>query len=226
MKSKPTLQTTKRIAVVLSGSGYLDGSEITEAVSVLIALSELGAIVQCFAPDQTFAAATYVTAGTSNADRNALEESGRIARGSILPLASLRETDFDGVVFPGGFGAAKNLSNWANVGAKTPIHADVKRVIKEFHRSSKPIGAICIAAVLVARVLGAESPEVTIGHDEATAAELIKTGAQHTRCEATDYVSDRDHKILTTPAYMITTAKPHEVFTGIRRMLTELCEMA
>jgi enhancing lycopene biosynthesis protein 2 len=226
------MSSQKKIAVVLSGCGFLDGSEITEAISTLISLSELGAEAQCFAPDQDFPVAEYVeshgrkSTASAASSRNALEESARIARRHIKPLSELREKDFDGVVFPGGFGAAKNLSSWATQGAKTAVLPDVKRVITEFHRSSKPIGAICIAPTLVARVLGSEHPEVTIGEDAATAAEIEKAGAKHTKCAVDDYVSDRDHKILTTPAYMYDEAKPHEVFTGIRRMLGELVEMA
>lgn len=223
------MSSAKKIAVVLSGCGFLDGSEITEAISTLISLSELGAEAHCFAPDQDFPEAEYVEghgSKSATSSRNALEESARIARRHVKPLSELREKDFDGVVFPGGFGAAKNLSSWATQGAKTAVLPDVKRVITEFHRSSKPIGAICIAPTLVARVLGAEHPEVTIGEDAATSAEIEKTGAKHTKCAVDDYVSDRDHKILTTPAYMYDEAKPHEVFTGIRRMLGELVEMA
>jgi len=235
--------TTKKIAVVLSGCGFLDGSEITEAISTLIALSELGTEVTCFAPDASFPVAHYVAssgksgaspehaashAGAHNAPatRNALEESGRIARQHVSPLSALREKDFDAIVFPGGFGAAKNLSDWASTGARANVLPEIRRAITEFHKSSKPIGAICIAPTLVARVLGSEHPEVTIGNDTETAAEIEKTGAKHTKCSVDDYVSDRDHKILTTPAYMYGDAKPHEVFTGIRRMLTELVEMA
>lgn len=222
------MESAKKIAVVLSGCGHLDGSETTEAVSVLIALAELGAEVKCFAPNVEFEPAHFVeSVGASSTKRNALEESARIARkGNISPLTDLNEKDFDAIVFPGGMGAAKNLSSWATAGAKTSIQGEVKRAIVAFHRASKPIGAICIAPVLVARVLGAEHPEVTIGDDVETAAEIEKTGARHTKCIVTDYVSDRDHKILTTPAYMYDEATPFDVFTGIRRMLTELVEMA
>lgn len=217
----------KKIAVVLSGCGFLDGSEITEAISTLIALSELDTDVTCFAPDQEFPTAHYVDGTPApEAKRNALEESGRIARQKVKPLAQLNERDFDAVVFPGGFGAAKNLSDWASAGAKAVVLPDVRKVITAFHKSSKPIGAICIAPTLIAKVLGGENPEVTIGDDQETAAEIEKTGAQHTKCTVDDYISDRDHKILTTPAYMYGQAKPHEVFAGIRRMLTELVEMA
>lgn len=216
----------KTVAVVLSGCGFLDGAEITESVSALIALSETGAQVMCFAPDVEFAAVAHSGArGAAHERRSVLNEAGRIARGKISPLQELKEKDFDAVVFPGGYGAAKNLSDWAEKGSGCRVHPEVERVIREFHAAAKPIGAICIAPTLVAKVLGRESVNVTIGNDAATAAEIAKTGAQHVNCPVDDYVSDRDHKVLTTPAYMYET-QPHLVFTGIRKMIRELVEMA
>lgn len=215
----------KQVAVVLSGSGYLDGSEITEAISTLVVLSDLGAEIKCFAPSLEVPAVDHLSK-TPTGTRNTLEESARIARSKVQEIGELRESDFDAVVFPGGFGAALNLSDWGKTGAKGKVHSEVARVIREFHDASKPIGAICIAPTLVAKVLGPSGVTVTIGEDRETAAEILKTGAQHATCAVTDYVSDRDHKVLTTPAYMYDDAKPHEVFTGIRRMLTELVEMA
>jgi enhancing lycopene biosynthesis protein 2 len=215
----------KKVAVVLSGCGFLDGAEITEAVSTLISLSEAGCETMCFAPNQDFKATAHYGTNESTESRNALVEAARIARGKIQDLKELQEKDFDAIVFPGGFGAALNLSSWATEGVKSKVHPEVTRVIREFHSASKPIGAICIAPTLIAKTLGKKNVNVTIGDDAATAAEIEKTGAQHVRCAVTDYVSDRDHKVLTTPAYMY-EAKPHEVFAGIRKMIRELVEMA
>lgn len=220
------MSSTKKIAVVLSGCGFKDGTEITEAVCTLIALSEAGAETRCFAPDLNFApTAHFGHSSDSQGTRSVLQEAARICRGEIQDIRELKESDFDAVVFPGGFGAALHLSNWAEAGVKSKVHPEVTRVIKEFHRASKPIGAICIAPTLVAKVLGSKGVNVTIGDDEATAQEIEKTGAQHVKCAVTDYISDRDNKVLTTPAYMY-EAKPHEVFTGVRKMIRELVEMA
>jgi len=221
----------KKIAVVLSGCGFLDGAEITEAVSTLISLSEAGAEAVCFAPNVDFDAASHASAGGSAigsslaAKRNAIQEAGRIARTKVFDLKSLNETEFDAIVFPGGYGAAKNLSNWAEKGSQAKVHADVERAIKAFRKSDKPMGFICIAPTLAAKVFGGNHVELTIGSDRETAQEIEKTGARHVQCPVDDYVSDRDHKILSTPAYMY-EAKPHEVFTGIRKMIRELVEMA
>lgn len=216
----------KKIAVVLSGCGHLDGSEITEAVSVLICLSELGASVQCFAPDVDFQVVNHLDQSETSEKRNARAESSRIARAEVRDIKLLNEKDFDAVVFPGGFGAAKTLSDWATVGSKAYINKDVSRVLRKFHKAIKPIGAVCISPVLVAKVLGDENVTVTVGDDEQTIGEILKTGTQHSKCAVNDYISDRDHKVLTTPAYMYENATPFEVFTGIRNMIVELVEMS
>lgn len=209
-----TNQLDRKIAVVLSGCGHTDGTEITEAISVLIAITEMGASYVCFAPE----------GGVG--DSTPLEMSKRIARGQVQPLSKLKTSDFDGLVFPGGSGAAKRLSDFAERGARATAIPEVTRVITEFHAQSKPIGAICIAPVLIALTLGKLSVELTVGENGETAAEIAKTGAQHTVCPVTDYISDRDNKVLSTPAYMYDKASSFEVFTGIRKMIRELVEMA
>lgn len=216
----------KKIAVVLSGCGYLDGSEITEAVSTLIALSQQGAEYQVFAPRQEFTVTDHITGKTTSYQRNALEESARIARGQVKELSELKEEDFDGLVFPGGYGAALNLSDWAQKGSKALVLPAVEKVIQSFYQSGKPIAAICIAPNLLAKALGKEGITVTIGNDAETAQEIEKTGAQHETCAVTDYITDRSHKIITTPAYMYGNAKPSEVFEGISKAIKELVEMA
>ncbi len=197
----------KKIAVILSGCGYQDGSELTEAVSALICLNQAGAQVVCFAP------------------AHKIEASNQISRGTTLDLCELNPSDFDGLLMPGGFGAAKHLSDWAVYGAKCTVIPDVERVLKGFYDDQKPIAALCIAPAIVARVLGKKGIAVTIGNDPQTAAEIAKTGALHEVCSVTEYISDREHRILTTPAYMF-EAQPHEVFTGIAKMIREFVEIA
>lgn len=216
----------KKIAVVLSGCGNRDGSEITEAVSLLISLHQAGAEVTCFAPDMEFPVINHLNGQVQTEKRNALLEAARIARGHVQSLDKLHAQDFDGLAFPGGAGAKRNLSNWYEKGASCDVNSDVKRVILEFHEASKPIGAICIAPVLLARVLGHKKVTITIGEDPETIAEIKKTGALHEECPVDDYISDRESKIVTTPAYMYDGAKPHEVFKGIFGLAHELVEWA
>lgn len=214
----------KKIAVVLSGCGFKDGTEITEAVSSLISLAEAGAIYEIFAPEMKFKTTNHLS-GKHEEDRSALTEAARIARGKISDIKNLNTKNFDGVVFPGGYGAAKNLCSFAEKGAKGDVHPEVKRVIVEFFNDSKPICGICIAPALLALVLGKEGITVTIGNDKETASEIKKTGAQHEDCKVDDFVTDRANKIITAPAYMY-EANPFEVFKGIRGAIRELVEMA
>ncbi len=217
---------SKRVAVLLSGCGHKDGAEITEAVSTLIALTEAGAQYDIFAPDMDFSVNDPITSKPSGESRNVMKEAARIARGKIQDLKDLKASRYDALALPGGFGAALHLCNWAKVGAKCEVHPEVERVVKEFYQAEKPIAAICIAPALIARVLGNKGLTLTIGNDAETAAEITKTGAVHENCAVTDFVTDREHRVITTPAYMYDDAKPFEVFTGVRKAIRELVEMA
>ena len=216
----------KKVAVILSGCGNKDGAEITEAVSLLISLSQNGAEYMCFAPSVEFEALNFINDQALGQKRNVLTEAARIARGKIQDLKNLDIKTYDALAFVGGFGAAKNLSDWAAKGAKCSVLPDVEKVIKAFHKETKPIAAVCIAPVLLAKVLGSEGVTVTVGDDKETIAEILKTGAQHEACSVDDYVTDRETKVITTPAYMYGNAKPHEVFKGISGLAKELVEMA
>ncbi|MFH1027653.1 MAG: isoprenoid biosynthesis glyoxalase ElbB, partial [Pseudomonadota bacterium] len=170
----------KKIGVVLSGCGVRDGSEIHEAVFTLLAIDRHGAQAVCMAPNADFPATNHLTMQETGEKRNALVESARIARGDIRDIKEVKAADLDAIIFPGGFGAAKNLCDFAMKGAAASIHPEVARLLKEVASAGKPIGAICIAPVLVAALLGKElNPTVTIGNDEGTAAEITKTGAIH-----------------------------------------------
>lgn len=217
----------KKIAVILSGCGYLDGAEITESVSTLINLAQNGAKYQVFAPNLRFSPTSHFKDELlEKQPRNTLEEAARISRGMIQDLAELNPSLFDGLVIPGGYGVAKNLCTWAQDGYKCSVHKDAKRVIEEFFEASKPILAICIAPALVARVLGQKrSVTLTIGKDKATAEQIVKAGCEHVECEVDDYITDRESKVISTPAYMYDT-QPHKVFEGIQKAIKEFLEMA
>lgn len=215
----------KNVAVILSGNGHRDGSEITEAVSVLIALDKEGAEYTLFAPDSSVPSINHLTQ-KEEGTHNILVESARIARGRVLPLQELDEANFDAMVLPGGSGAAKHLSTWANAGAKCTVLPELEKALTAFHAASKPIGAVCIAPTIVARVLGKHQVALTIGNDNETALEIGKTGALHEECPVDDYVTDRLNKVLSTPAYMYGDTTPYKIFTGISKMIRELVEMA
>ncbi|MCB0357796.1 MAG: isoprenoid biosynthesis glyoxalase ElbB, partial [Bdellovibrionales bacterium] len=211
-------------AVVLSGCGFKDGTEITESICTLIALSQKGVQYKIFAPNIEFKSKNHLN-GHIEGVRNVLVESARIARGEIQDLTELRASDFDAIVFPGGYGAAIHLCDWAEKGHHCAVHPEAERVIKEFNADSCPIGAICIAPALIARVLGHKNITLTIGNDKETAQEIAATGAIHENCAVDDFITDRENKIISTPAYMY-PAKPAEVFKGISGLINELVEMA
>ncbi|MCL5269729.1 MAG: isoprenoid biosynthesis glyoxalase ElbB [bacterium] len=218
-----------RVGVCLSGCGVLDGSEIHEAVCVLLALDEAGAGIVCCAPDVPQADVTdHRTQNTVPGKvRNVLEESARIARGHIRDLAQVTASDLDALVFPGGFGAAKNLCTYAADGADCQVNPDVERLLGEMLATRKPVGAICIAPVLVARVLGrlGRQPRLTIGNDSAPAAALAAMGAKHVNCAVDGVVVDEALKIVTTPAYMLARG-PAEANAGIRKLVGEVLRLA
>jgi len=216
----------KKVAVILSGCGYLDGTEITEAISTLIAIGQNGAEYKVFAPNKEVPETNHLTSQPTGQQRNVMQETARIARGDVQPVENLKAQDFDALAFPGGFGAALHLCNFAEKGSTGEIDAQVQRVVKEFHDSGKPIAAICIAPAIMALAFGNKGVNITIGDDTGTASELEKTGAKHSNCAVEHYVVDTGNKIITTPAYMYGTAKPHQIFEGVSGAIKELLQMA
>ena len=220
----------QRVAVVLSGCGRGDGSEIHESVSVLVHLSRRGLAYRCFAPDAPQRDVINHATGepAPGETRNQMVEAARISRGDIAPLSTLDVEAFDALVFPGGYGAAKNLCDFALAGADCRVEADVARVLKGFHAKKKPIALCCIAPVLAAKVLGTKNAgpgcRVTIGRDEGTAKAIASMGSTNVAMDATTSCVDQANRIITTPAYMC-DASPFEVFTGIGAMIDDLCAM-
>lgn len=220
----------KRVAIVLGGCGRGDGSEIHESVSCLIHLSRHNVAYRCFAPDQNQAdVIDHVTGKPMAQTRNLMVEAARISRGEISPLASLDPDAFDAVVFPGGFGAAKNLCTFAKDGPNCTVHPDVSRIIKGFHAKGKPIAVCCIAPVLAARALGKTSGgpgvEVTIGNDQGTASAIASWGSTNVPKAVTEAHVDTKHKIVSTPAYMYGDATPAQVFEGVGKMIDQLVRL-
>jgi enhancing lycopene biosynthesis protein 2 len=209
--------TPKKIAVLLSGSGHLDGAEIRESVLTLLALDQHDFEVAIFAPDdQQFHTINHLRGEPdSSSSRNVLQEAARIARGQIQTLSNLKCDDFDGLVLPGGFGVAKNFCTWAIKGVACEVKLEIEKTITDFYQAQKPIAALCIAPALISRILGDKGITVTIGTDRETAQEIEKTGAKHQDCQVTDCVVDEVHKIVTTPAYMDSAARLKDVQTGI-----------
>ena len=216
----------KKVAVILSGCGFLDGAEITEAISTLVAIGQQGAEYKVFAPNKEVAETNHLTQKPTGQMRNVMQEAARIARGEIQPLEALQASDFDALAFPGGFGAALHLCNFAEKGSGGEIDPQVARVVQDFHANRKPIAAICIAPAIMAMAFGDKGVNVTIGNDTGTASEIEKTGAKHQNCAVEKFVVDTSNKVITTPAYMYGTAKPHQIFEGVSGAIKELLQMA
>ncbi|WP_288821554.1 isoprenoid biosynthesis glyoxalase ElbB [uncultured Leclercia sp.] len=193
----------KKVGVVLSGCGVYDGAEITESVLTLLALSRGGAQAICFAPDKIQSDVINHVTGEAMADsRNVLIEAARIARGDIHPLNMAKAEALDALIVPGGFGAAKNLSNFAAQGSQCEVDDDLKALALQMHQQGKPLGFICIAPALLPKIF--DFPlRLTIGTDIDTAEVIEEMGGEHVPCPVEDIVVDEDNKIVTTPAYML-----------------------
>ena len=214
-----------KIGVLLAGCGVNDGSEIHEAVLTMLALDQLGVERLCLAPNiKQRDVVNHLSGQAVSETRNVLVESARIARGEISDLADVSVADIDAVILPGGFGAAKNLSDFAVAGAQTEVHPEVLRLLQEMHKAKKPIGAICIAPAVLARALGAFKPELTIGNDLATAKILESFGARHHDCSVDEIIVDQRNRLVTTPAYMLGPGL-REVVTGIDKLVRQIVTM-
>ncbi|HWV57241.1 MAG TPA: isoprenoid biosynthesis glyoxalase ElbB [Longimicrobiales bacterium] len=218
----------RTIGVILSGSGFLDGAEIQESVLTLLALDESGVRVRVFAPDTELDEIDHVTRQPTGRKRNVLVEAARIARSRIENVANVRGTDVDGWVLPGGYGAAKNLSDFAVKGADATAHPEVARVIREALDGNVPVGAICIAPAVLAAATKDEGPrlQLTIGDDAATADALRAMGARHVDAPVTDAVVDPEHRVVTAPAYMYDDARISDVNKGIRKVVQQVVAWA
>ena len=192
----------KKIAVVLSGCGAYDGAEIHEAVFTLWAIAKAGFQYKIFAPDiEQHHVINHLTGQETKENSNVLVESARIARGDIESITTLNSSNFDAVIFPGGFGVAKNLCNYAFEGANCKVNPEVESVIRKFHTKEKPIGALCISPVMVAKVL--KNIKLTIGSDASTIEAIEKMENTHIEARLGQVIIDRRHKVASTPCYML-----------------------
>jgi len=215
-----------KVGVLLSGCGVNDGSEIHEAVLTMLALDRLGVERLCIAPDiEQRDVINHLSGAAVVETRNVLVESARIARGEISTLATVSAADLDALILPGGFGAAKNLSDFAVAGELAEVQSEVLRLLSEMHKTGKPIGAICIAPAVVARALGKFNPVLTIGNDPATAAVLEGFGACHQDCPVDDIVVDETNLLVSTPAYMLGPGLK-EIASGIDKLVEKVVALS
>ena len=227
----PQKQENGTVALVLAGCGAKDGSEITEAVSLLVALSQRGFQVQCFAPDRnTHDVINHLTGHSQQAERSQLEEAARIARGHIQPLSALKASNHSAVVVAGGFGVVKNLCNFAFSGREATLHADVHAALLPFMTADKPCAALCIAPMVLAllcKEAGYKGAELTLGSGEArdAVAALEFWGARHVPTRPGQACVDSKHRLVTAPAYMYDDATPADVFASADALVQGLVHL-
>lgn len=214
----------KKIAVILSGCGKADGSEIHEATLTLLAIDQQGADYEIFAPN--IAQRDVINHLTSEAmaeERNVLVESARIARGKIKDLAEYKATSYDALVIPGGFGAAKNLCSFAVEGENMSINKEVSNAIQTTHEAQKPIGALCIAPIILAKVL--QGAMVTLGQDDNIAQIVSTWGSKHEKTSHGEITVDEANKIISTPCYML-DARISDIYNGATTLIKKVLELA
>ena len=215
------------VGVVLAGCGYLDGAEIQESVLTMLALDKARATIRCMAPDiDQLHVVDHLTGRQMNERRNVRVEAARIARGKIDDLAKVSADELDALIFPGGYGVAKNLCDYAAKGTSCDVHPDVTRLVRDMLQARKPIGVLCIAPVMMAKILqGAGIKSVlTIGTDETTAKHIETMGSTHKACPVNGIVVDRKNKIVSTPAYMLGPGVA-QVAKGIEKAVREVLAM-
>jgi len=213
-----------KIGVVLSGCGVNDGSEIHEAVITMLELDRAGAEMVLMAPNiDQLHVINHATGEEMDDSRNVLIESARISRGNIEDIAGVTSENLDALIFPGGFGVAKNLSDYAMAGMECSINPDVLRLSKEVHNDGKPIGVICIAPAIMAKILAGDT-ELTIGFDEQTASDIDAMGAKHVLCPVDEIVVDKEKKVVSTPAYM-EAQSIKQAASGIEKLVAEILNM-
>ena len=219
------VKMSKNIAVVLSGCGVFDGAEINEVVLTLLHLEKNGASYQCFAPDQAqHHVINHITGEEMPESRNVLIESARIVRGNIKPLSECVANNFDALIIPGGFGVAKNLSDFAFNGTHMTVNPELLSISKKFKDADKPAGYMCIAPALCAHIYG-EGVKATIGIDEDTASALSAMGTSHCSAQVGEIVIDEGHKLVTTPAYML-AENIVQAESGIAKLVAEVLKLS
>lgn len=214
----------KKVAVLISGCGYLDGAEIRESVITLLELERHGIDYEIVAPDRDqYHVVNHITQEEVSEKRSILVEAARIARGKVTPLEKFNSSTVDGLVIPGGFGVAKNFCSFAFEGAQGSVQVDVATLINDIHQNGKPIGGICVSPALIALTLRKEL-NITLGPDEGTKTEVEKLGVSSHLCNAENIVVDEANKIVTTSAYMNDQESLKDVALGIEKCIKQLSE--
>jgi enhancing lycopene biosynthesis protein 2 len=217
-------------AVILSGCGILDGSDVWEVVLLSHYLSIKGKSPVFYAPDEMQKEVVdHLTQVPTDERRNVLKESARMARGEIRELKSLSGKDIDGIILPGGYGTIRNLADYLGEpknGYLKPS-SDLQRIIREIFRRKKPIGACGLAGLLVASALRdiLDTPlTLTIGKDPELIRQMEGMGALHVLSKGREVVMDSEHKLVTTPASLL-KLELNQMALSIENMINGIIEL-
>ncbi|MBQ4839440.1 isoprenoid biosynthesis glyoxalase ElbB [Pseudoalteromonas luteoviolacea] len=214
----------KQVAIIFSGCGVFDGAEIHESVLTMLHLEQKGIQYRCFAPNiEQHHVINHLTGEEQAETRNVLTEAARIARGDIQDLEQLNADDFAALVIPGGFGVAKNLSDFAFKGPESQVLDVLKNICQQFNKQQKPITYLCIAPALIGHI-HQPGTKATIGNDADTAAAVTALGAEHVECAVTDIIVDEQQKVISTPAYML-AGNISEASAGIEKAIKRLAQL-
>lgn len=217
---------TKKVGLLLSGCGYLDGAEIRESVLSLLALDRLGIeVIMLSLNEVQHQTVSHLKSEEEGSSRNIMTEAARIARGKIQEINTLNANDLDGLVIPGGYGVAKNFSDFAFKGANGKMHPEVQKLIIDINNQNKPIAAICISPAVICLALGQKHPELTIGNDPQTIEVITVLGGKHFTCKPTEVHVDEKLKIVSTPAYMYDDAPISEIAEGIDKCMEKFNQL-
>lgn len=214
-----------KFALLLAGCGQYDGSETQEVILTLLSLSQAKLAWEAFAPD---IAQSYVTNHLTNEreeqeTRQVLKESARLVRGKIRPIEEAVLADYDAIVIPGGFGVVHHLCNWYTAGKDFCFHPQVKCFLEQAVQLNKPMGFICIAPIMIAKLF--PGGRLTLGNDPDLLRQIAQMGALHVPCAVTDIVVDEQHRLVSTPANML-PASIDQVYTGIYKLVMALKKLA
>lgn len=212
------------IAIILSGCGNRDGSELQETLSLMLAIDRQQWAYQCFAPEGDYEVVSHLDGAATGEVRDLMSESARVARGNVKPLTDYNPAHYSALALPGGMGAARNLSTYAFEGVDMTVRPDVEKAILDTYRLHKPILAMCIAPMVLAKVLGHEGITLTLGHECPAARHAVALGAKHQVCDPVEVCVDAQHNVYTTPAYMVGT-HISQIFDGAANLIKALPSM-
>ncbi|MBN1113603.1 MAG: isoprenoid biosynthesis glyoxalase ElbB [Bacteroidales bacterium] len=212
----------KQFAVILAGCGSQDGSEIHEATMTLLAIDLAGAQYSIFAPDKNqHHVINHINGKEIDQERNVLVESARIARGKIDSLDKLDASKYDALIIPGGYGAAKNLCDYAFKGPLMEVDTLVAEKITDFKNSKKPIGALCIAPMIISKLF--PGSHVTLGQNNESVTHAEMLGAVHENTNNGEVIHDTENNIFTNPCYML-KASIGDIYRGAQNVVNKIME--